>query len=251
MHHDLYCDGGTRKPSDFIPGYQGAKHKMVEKIRILERLSFYKRSAPKIRSEIENACVYLALPQGKLLFIEGDACSNVGFVGEGSIRVSKVSETGKEVTLYYVNPGEGCVLNLSCAFSNQGYPATASTDAPTEMVIFPAPLFQDWLAKPEIRDFVFNLFSQRLAQVITLVEEIVFRKMDQRLAEFLWKRFDNEGRPRRVLHVTQDKIAAEMGTAREVVNRLLREFERVGAIRNSRGKITLHNEYQLKEFFPG
>jgi len=221
----------------------------MKKIEILKKLSFYTLSAPRFRTEIENACTQISLAEGKVLFLEGDGCQQVGFVGEGSIRVSKIGETGREITLYHVSPGEGCVLNISCAFSDTGYPAMATIEKSTQMVAFPATLFREWMSKPEIRSFVFELFSIRLAQVITLVEEIVFRKMDQRLAEFLIKNFENKGKPRRIVRMTQEQIAAEMGTAREVVNRLLKEFERIDAIESSRGRISLKNESILRSFY--
>ena len=221
----------------------------MEKIDILDKLGFYSLSPQRLKNEIESACTLVHLEVGKVLFFEGDACKQVGFVGQGSIRVSKIGETGREITLYHVNPGEGCVLNISCAFSDTGYPAMATIEIPTQMIIFPAMLFRDWMSRNEIRSFVFELFSKRLSQVITLVEEIVFRKMDQRLAEFLVKSFYNRGRPKRILRMTQEQIATEMGTAREVVNRLLKEFERVGAIASSRGRIQLENESRLKTFY--
>jgi CRP/FNR family transcriptional regulator len=221
----------------------------MEKVEILENLRFYKLAPPKFQSLIENSARKVILPQNKLLFLEGDACNEVGFVGIGSIRVSKIGETGREITLYHVNPGEGCVLNISCAFADLGYPAMATVEEETEMVTFPSTLFQEWMAKIEVRGFVFELFSRRLTQVITLIEEILFRKMDQRLAEFLIKTFDNQGKPKRVIQMTQEQIASEMGTAREVINRLLKEFERVEAIESSRGRILLRNESILKEYF--
>jgi CRP/FNR family transcriptional regulator len=221
----------------------------MNKIDILEKLSFYRNAPARFKNEIENRCRKAELTENQLLFLEGDACREVGFVGQGNIRVSKIGETGREITLYHVTPGEGCVLNISCAFADLGYPAMATVEENTEMVVFPAALFQEWMARPEIRGFVFELFSRRLTQVITLIEEVVFRKMDQRLAEFLVKMFDNQGKPRRLVKMTQEQIAAEMGTAREVVNRLLKEFERVKAIESSRGRIHLKNEALLKEFF--
>lgn len=221
----------------------------MEKSEILEKLSFYTQAPPRFQTSIENYARKVLLSPNKLLFLEGDACSEVGFVGTGNIRVSKIGETGREITLYHVNPGEGCVLNISCAFADLGYPAMATVEEETEMVTFPSTLFQEWMAKTEVRGFVFELFSRRLTQVITLIEEVLFRKMDQRLAEFLIKTFDNQGKPKRVIQMTQEQIAAEMGTAREVINRLLKEFERVEAIQSSRGRIQLKNEAILKTFY--
>ena len=221
----------------------------MEKIEILNQLSFYHQSNSRFKGEIENMCRKDILPEGKLLFLEGDSCKEVGFVGRGNIRVSKIGETGREITLYHVNPGEGCVLNISCAFADLGYPAMATVEIETDIVLFPTALFKEWMAKNAIRTFVFELFSKRLSQVITLIEEIVFRKMDQRLAEFLVRKFENKGKPRRIIQMTQEQIAAEMGTAREVVNRLLKEFERVKAIESARGRIKLQNEMNLKSFY--
>lgn len=218
----------------------------MDKFEILQKLSFYTLSSPNRKLEIENAATYLVMNNERPLFMEGDVCRNVGFVGRGKIQVSKISESGREITLYHVQPGEGCVLNISCAFSNVGYPATATVESQVEMIVFPAPTFQDWMAIPKVRSFVFELFSKRLVQVITLVEEIVFRKMDQRLAEFLVKIFHNQGQPRRIVRITQEQIAGELGTAREVVNRLLKEFERFGAIGSARGILKLENESRLK-----
>jgi CRP/FNR family transcriptional regulator len=220
----------------------------MNKLDILKMLPFYDEASSSLKSEMEKISTHASLEEGKILFLEGDACHNIGFVGIGNIRVSKVGETGREITLYHVQPGEGCVLNISCAFSEIGYPATATVENHTEMVIFPSATFRDWMSKQEIRGFVFQLFSRRLTQVITLLEEVIFRKMDQRLAEFLISRFDNENKPRRTLHITQEQIAVELGTAREVVNRLLKEFERQGAIESSRGVLKLRNENNLKQF---
>jgi CRP/FNR family transcriptional regulator len=221
---------------------------LMNKLEILKKLSFYNNASSALKAEIEKISTHASLDEDKILFLEGDACHNIGFVGIGNIRVSKVGETGREITLYHVQPGEGCVLNISCAFSEIGYPATATIESHTEMVIFPSSVFRDWMSKQEIRGFVFQLFSRRLTQVITLLEEVIFRKMDQRLAEFLISRFDNQGKPRRTFHMTQEQIAVELGTAREVVNRLLKEFERQGAIESSRGILKLLNENILKQF---
>ena len=221
----------------------------MNKIEILNNLSFYNQSNSRFRAEIENKCRKATLPEGKLLFLEGDSCNEVGFVGKGNIRVSKIAETGREITLYHVNPGEGCVLNISCAFADIGYPAMATVEIETELVLFPTALFQEWMAKNEIRTFVFELYSKRLTQVITLIEEVLFRKIDQRLAEFLVLKFDNDGRPRRIIKMTQEQIASVLGTAREVVNRFLKEFERVGAITSFGGRIQLENESRLKSYY--
>jgi CRP/FNR family transcriptional regulator len=221
---------------------------MSSKIEVLSKVPFYAKSGDDFKSELLNNGLYQKIPKGTLLFTEGDACKNIGVVGTGRIRVSKTGQSGREVTLYNVRPGEGCVLNLSCAFADTNYPAMAIVEENTELVAFPAGTFQSWLNNDQVRKFVFDLFSNRLTKVITLVEEIVFRKMDHRLTEFLIEKFENNGRPIRYIHLTQEQIAADLGTAREVVNRLVKELERAGAVQSSRGKITLLDENILTKF---
>jgi CRP/FNR family transcriptional regulator len=211
----------------------------MEKIDILKKINFYTAASNSLKEKLVKEANYQSLPAGFLLFPEGAGCSQVGFVGRGNIRVFKTGETGREITLYHVQAGDGCVLNLSCGFSNRTYPATALVTAPTEIVTYPTETFKNYMREESIQNFVFNLFATRFSQVITLIEEIVFRKMDQRLTEFLSEKFENKGRPIIRLKITQEQIATELGTAREVVNRLLKEFERIGAIENARGLIKL------------
>ncbi|GAB4338060.1 MAG: Crp/Fnr family transcriptional regulator [Calditrichia bacterium] len=216
--------------------------------KILKRLSFYSLLHPKQQEELQEMSTYHQVEKGEVLFSEGERCGVVALVGSGDIRVFKLSETGRKITLYHVRQGEGCVLNLACAFSGRTYTATAETFEATEFLTIPAESFKDWVERGPIRDFVFELFSTRLSQVITLVEEIVFRKMDQRLADFLLERFENHGKPRRTIRMTQEEIATELGTAREVVNRLLKELELSGAIAGGRGILRLASEERLREF---
>jgi len=215
---------------------------------VLNKISFYSKSSAPFRKQVEDQGEYRRISQGTPLFNKGDTCSIVGLVGKGRIRVSKMSQSGREVTLYHVEPGEGCVLNLSCAFANNKYPATAVVEETIDQVVFPTSIFQNWLVNDDVRAFVFDLFSNRLIKVITLIEEIVFRKMDQRLTEFLLDKFENNGRPIRYIHLTQEQIASNLGTAREVINRLIKELEKAGAVQSSRGKITLLDEDALTKY---
>jgi CRP/FNR family transcriptional regulator len=111
-----------------------------------------------------------------------------------------------------------------------------------EAVAFPGDVLRRWVeVSPAVREFVFGLFTSRLAHVMTLLEEIVFRRVDDRLTEFLGDQFREAGGSQPVLRITHEAIAAELGTAREVVSRLLKELERRGAIRLSRGRIALRD----------
>lgn len=221
----------------------------MDKSDILQKYSFYADAPLVARQKFDRAATHVSLNPGDFYFHEGDACSHVALVGDGSIRVYKSGESGREITLYHVRAGETCILTASCVLAGMRYPAAAIAESQTEAVIFPAPVFREWIANLEpVRKFVFQTLAARMSQLMALVEEITFNKMDKRLAEYLHRRFDNDGRPIAVVHITHEQIATELGSAREVVSRLLKEFERLGAIEVARGRIRLRNGAALRQF---
>ena len=218
----------------------------MTRTEILRCYPFYRDAEPVFRRELENASVAVKLPPGTDYFREGGQCRQVALIGKGSVRVYKKGETGREITLYYVLPGETCILTASCMLGEKTYPADAVIEEETEAVILDAGFFRDAVSSREgVRRFVFETFSRRMTEVLTLLEEISFGRMDRRLAEFLSKRL-GEAHGDGVLNMTHEQIAAELGTAREVVSRLLKEFERTGAVELSRGRITLRDKSKLE-----
>jgi len=185
--------------------------------------------------EILAAGQQQSIPSDARIYAEGDACSSIAFVLSGEIRVFKIGGTGREITLYEIGPGETCILNASCILSGSTYPANAVTASDAEVLLVPSAEFRRLVMEREaMRDFVFTLLSHRLATVMELVEEVAFGRMDQRLMEYLVeKSADN------VLETTHQKVANDLGTSREVVSRLLKDFERKGRVRLARNSITL------------
>ena len=222
----------------------------MDKIDILNKFRFYHEAASSSQSEFERAASVVSLPIGAFVFHEGDVCRQIALIGDGRIRVFKVSEKGREINLYHVQARETCILSASCLLAGVGYPATAQVELPTQALVFPGEFFRDWVnTKDEVRHFVFETVATRMASMMTLIEEVAFGKMDYRLAEFLVHNFANEGRPTTVLYRTHEQIAAELGSAREVMSRLLKEFERVGAIELARGRLHLRNENILRKLY--
>ena len=175
---------------------------------------------------------------------EGDACGQFALVGTGSIRVFKVGETGREITLYHVRDGEACLINMLCVLLGRPAMACAVTEKQVDAVIVPGGAAREWVdTDSTIRSFVLEAMGQRLVDVMTLVEEVAFRRMDDRLARLLLQRFVRF----RVIPATHEDIAAELGTAREVISRLLKEFARQGAIGIARGQIELRDEQVLHD----
>ncbi len=221
------------------------------KREILGRIPFLAEAPPDLRKEFAEASTVVRLEPGAYFLREGDHCSHFAIVVTGKMRVFKLGENGHEITLYHVGAGEACPLNVSCILSDRPVPAMARVEEEVEAVIVPAATFRGWIAVHEsLRRFVFQMFSSRLTEVMSLVEEVAFRRMDQRLARRLADLLAEEG-PGGSVETTHAEIAADLGTAREVVSRLLKEFERLGAIRLSRGRILLRDRAALLDLAGG
>jgi CRP/FNR family transcriptional regulator len=213
---------------------------------LLSKVAFFADAPPDLQREIAQSASVVRLAAGAYFLREGDTCAHFAVVVSGRMRVFKLGESGHEITLYHVGAGEACPLNVSCILSDRPVPAMARVEEDVEAVVTPASAFRRWVASHEsLRSGVFEMFSTRLTEVMSLVEEVAFRRMDQRLAKRLLEFFQAHGNG--MVETTHADIAADLGTAREVVSRLLKEFERLGAIGLARGRIELLDEALLKE----
>ncbi len=195
----------------------------------------FRGSDGSLIGDLLSSAGFRSVPAGAHLYSEGDACSAIAFVISGDIRVYKTGQTGREITLYEIGPGETCILNASCILAGQSYPANAVTLSDVEMITIPSGIFRRLVGEDErMRSFVFSLLSERLADVMALVEEVAFGRMDMRLNEYLVEKSDH-GR----LETTHQKIANDLGTSREVVSRLLKDFERQGKVKVSRNAVDI------------
>ncbi len=218
---------------------------------ILSQFAFYHDAPSTLQKEILSHAQTATLDGGTEVYREGDVCQRVAFVGDGSIRVFKRNDGGREITLYHVRSAESCILTASCVLTGQRYPATAvvENEHPVEVAIIPPEVFYTWVHEYQVvRDYVFMMMSLRIADMMALIEEITFGKMDHRIANFLIEKFTGEGTFLRSIHITHEQIADELGTAREVVSRLLKEFEKAGALELGRGRVRMTNERLLRAF---
>jgi len=214
---------------------------------VLGRLAFYTGAPSGLQRRIAGAASYVSLDVGDVFYQEGDIGEVFAMVGRGDIRVFKSSKTGREISLYHVQDGEPCLVNMLCVFLDRPAMASARIEAPTEAVVIPAPTFREWVrSEDSVRNFVFATMATRFVDVMMLVEEVAFHKMDARLAELLLRRFSHKGLPLGVAETTHEELAAELGTAREVVSRLLKEFERTGMVSLARGRLELRDGAQLR-----
>ena len=215
---------------------------------ILRQFEFYRAARPEFQQRLRETGQIVRVPVGGYFVCEGDHAPGVGLIGRGALRVFKSSESGREITLYWVRAGELCLLNLLGAMTGVCSPATARVEEEVTAVVIPPDVFRAWIgSEPGLRTHVFSVMSAGMIDVMTLVEEIAFKKLDLRLAQYLCDAFlPGGGGGGRDLQVTHEAIAAELGSTREPISRLLKEFENQGAIELSRGRITLKNAAGLR-----
>lgn len=177
---------------------------------------------------------------------QGTQCSHLALVLEGTARVYKLGENGREITLYRIGPGESCILTASCIISGKPFPAFAICETPIEALVIHTAEVKRWTNQFTVwRNYMFTLISDRLGDVISVVEEIAFRRVDRRLASYLLQRGTSTGDDD--IKITHQAIASDLGTSREVVSRILKDFEHQGLISVARGFVRLKDARGLAE----
>jgi len=186
------------------------------------------------------------LPAGMTVYHVGDSCQNYLLVLEGSVRVQMFSENGNEIVLYRVEEGQSCILTTSCLLAKERYQAEAVTEMPVRAVAFSAAAFEEALAAfAGFRQFVFRAYAQRVTELLSLIDAIAFGRLDTRLAALLLQRLGDGDQ--RELQTTHQHLASELGTAREVISRLLKEYERRGIVETHRGRLVVKDLLQLRQ----
>lgn len=209
---------------------------MPPSIGWIEQFPGLARLEPDLREVLVSRSRVLALPAGSRIFGPGQAPENFLLLLDGTIRVQQVSESGREIVLYRVTAGESCALTTACLMSYEDYLAEALAESDIRAVAVPRSTFDDLIARSaEFRRFVFTAFSARVTDLFRVIDDVVFARLDIRLAERIIALADDGGR----LSVTQQQLAAELGTVREVISRLLNEFQRRGWLTIHRGGINL------------
>ncbi len=204
--------------------------------RIARVMPIFKHADPRLLREFQDAAFFARIPIGHDVFIEGDHVDAIALLISGVVRVYKIGETGREITLYRFGNGQSCILTANAILSRKSFPAVATVEQEAEAVMVPADTFRDWVRRYDLwREFVFELLSQRLASVMAIVEEVAFRRLDVRIAALVLER----SRTSDILPVTHQEIASELGSSREVVSRILEDFSARGLLKVSRGSITI------------
>lgn len=193
------------------------------------------RLAEPIRALLRTRSSIISLPQGTRIFGPGHAPENLLFLLEGTVRVQQVSESGREIVLYRVHAGESCVLTTACLLAYEEYTAEGMAETDITAAAIPRAVFDDLISQSkDFRTFVFSAYSRRITDLFQVIEEVAFQRIDIRLAQKLL----DLGRGGTV-KATHQQLAAELGSAREVISRQLQEFQRRNWVKQSRGTIEL------------
>lgn len=184
----------------------------------------------------------LRLPAGTHVFAEHQPCQGFPLLLEGSIKVVKQTANGRELLLYRVSPGGSCIISSSCLLGHSDYNARGIAESPLAMFVLPVGQFSNLMVEhTPFRDFVFHLFAERIGELMQLVEEVAFARLDQRLAKLLLSRNET------VLGITHQQLADELGSVREIVSRLLKGFAAQGLVTLGREQLTITDRSGLQK----
>jgi CRP/FNR family transcriptional regulator len=202
----------------------------------IDRFEGLKRLPPELQADLVRGSRVVSVPAGTLVFEPGQSADNFLLLLDGTVRVQQKSATGREVFLYRVHAGESCILTTACMLAYEHYAAEGTAETDVTAVAIPRATFDDLAGRSSLfRQFIFQAYSRRITDLFTLIDDIVFQKMDVRLAARLLE-LAGDGD---IVHATHQFLATELGTAREVISRTLSEFQRRSWIEQARGEIHL------------
>lgn len=202
------------------------------------------RSLPRaVRDRLVTEARTVRFKQGAQVFGPMNIPEHLFFLSDGRLRVSQTSDSGREIVLYRVDAGESCVLTTACMLAEEAYNAEGIAETEITAIVLPKPAFDRLVAEEgAFRDFVFAAYSRRLIDLLRVVDDVAFGRIDVRLAERLLSLAANED----AVMTTHQELASELGTAREVISRVLQDFQKRDLIEQSRGRIALKDKPGLR-----
>ena len=199
-------------------------------------------ATPSLRAEVDAHAQTVRVPAGGFICMEGEACQMLPLVTAGTVRVFVQSDEGREVTLYRIRPGESCVLTASCLLGEAVFPAFAVAETDVRAIVGRLSDVRAWMDTSEAwRGFVLGLIARRFAEVIGRMEDLMFRRLDARLADYLLDAAIGGEVAR-----THEQIATDLGSARAVVSRHLKTLEQNGLVTLDRSRVTLRDTTGLR-----
>ncbi len=220
------------------------KSSNLHAMKLEERFPFFTKVSDSARQMLTSTLISHDVGPSTRLIDRDDEVSGVYLVERGSLRVYYLTPEGREGTLYWVDPGDSCILAINCVFAKIRYPAWVESERePTRFSVIPANVYRDLFERePAIRAFSFEVLSARTFELMTLLTEAQSLGLERRVASFLLRRSGASNE----VPMSQETIANHVGTAREVVSRILRSLAADGLVETRRGSIRLLDKTGLK-----
>lgn len=195
------------------------------------------RLGERERQTLHSAGQVIELPAGQMLMQQNQQCQFIPLVLAGLLRVFKLSPGGREMTLYRTGPGDTCLASIACQLKGEDFPALAQVEEPASLFMVPITVYHEVLDKQMAwKDYLVKALYDHLTETMETLEAVAFDRTDRRLANWLLEQVNGQ---KGQIQATHEAIAIELGTAREVVSRLLGELKSHGAVSLGRGKIEI------------
>lgn len=207
-------------------------------------LENYLHLSPQGRQLLREGVQLIELAKAGEIIHKGQSVSGAYLVTRGQLRVFTYTPQGNEATLYFIRPGETCVLALNCLFNDLRYPAWVESDADTEVALIPGPLYRRLFeGEAAVQDMTVKALSTLVFRLMEELEQIHSFNLDQRLASFLLNNATDAGE----VHFTQQALAGHLGTSREVIARVMRGLTAEGLVETKRGVVRILDAGKLAE----
>lgn len=213
---------------------------MTEEQQIREYLRKYYSNIAELglQEEIAHIGKVMEFKAGEIIMDFGAYVKLIPLVVEGSIKVSREGDDGGELFLYYLQPGESCTMSFTCCMMNKRSEIRTEAEEDTVVIAIPIRYMDDWMSRYQSwKNFVMMSYDHRMKELIRTIDEIAFKKMDERLLTYLQKKAQVTGS--KTLNATHQEIAYDLNASREAVSRLLKQLEHDGFVKLGRNKITL------------
>ncbi|MDD6194278.1 MAG: Crp/Fnr family transcriptional regulator [Lachnospiraceae bacterium] len=208
---------------------------------------FWEHLTEPEKEKIKRACYRDTYEKGRIMHRGEDNCMGLVSVLHGQLRTYILSDEGREVTLFRVHDEEVCVLSTSCLMDSIAFDVFIEATEDTEILVLPSICLNDIMKKnPYVELYLYQMATEKFSEVMWTMQQILFQRIDQRVAGFLWGEFTHTGDE--TLNITHDVIAKNIGSAREVVTKTLKYLAQHNAIELKRGKIIVLDTEKLKSF---
>lgn len=203
----------------------------------LQQITEFKTS-PELVEKLQQYSIQKTYKAGNIILNENAHIRSIPIVTKGTLKVIRTEEDGREILLYYIKTGESCIMSFLGGLHNETSKVKAEVEDDAEILFLPIEKVSLFIKEyPQWLDYIFRLYHKRFEELLEIVNAIAFKKVDERMLDLLHKKVELTGN--HTLNITHEQLANELGTARVVVSRLLKQLEEIGKVKLGRNKIVL------------